>query len=253
MSDLKITIDTKAIADQLGRKKEEIISKTRKAVQGLAAAAHTHVLELAGEKLKSLQIKYKEAVSFEQADDNLWIVSLDSSAMWIEKGHGAWSMYDKLSTSPKAKTSKEGNKYLTIPFEHSKRPAQQSEKARAITEDVKSFLKKQKIPYKKLEYNTDGSPKMGLIHRFDVGNALPSPKAKTPTLKGLAIYQKKNEQTGKIQRDIMTFRIVSEKNKGDGRWEYQAREGVDIFRKTHEWAIKTWNNDILPALIESLK
>jgi hypothetical protein len=253
MADFKITVNVDEIAQQLNKKKEEILSQTKKAVKGLAIASHAHVLELAGDKLKSLQSKYKDAVDFEQVDDNLFVVSLSKEAMWIEKGHGAWSMYDKLSSSPKAKTSKEGHKYLTIPFEHSKKPSEQSAKAREITDQVKSFLKKEKIPYKKIEYNPDGSPKMGLIHKFDIKSAKPSEKAKFPTLQGVAIYQRKDKETGKIKKDIMTFRVVSEKNKGDGRWEYQPREGVNIFEETYKWAINTWNQQILPALIDSLK
>jgi len=258
MSDLKITVNVEELASQLNQKKEDIISQTRKAVQGLAAAAHAHVLELAGDKLKSLQNKYKDAVDFEQVDDNLWVVTLDKSAMWIEKGHDAWSMYDKIAKSPKAKTSKEGHKYLTIPFEHSKRPSEQTPKAKQLTDEIRSFLKKEKVSYKKIEYNPDGSPKLGLLHKFDpsthpnLPSHMPSDKAKHPTLQGMAIYQRKKEN-GSIQRDVMTFRIISEKSKGDGRWEYQSREGVDIFKETYEWAVKTWDQEILPALVESLK
>jgi hypothetical protein len=253
MSNLKITINVEDIAQQLDKKKEEIFNQTRKAVQGLAVSAHAHILELAGDKIKTLQSKYKDAVDFQQVDDNLWVVTLDKSAMWIEKGHGQWSMYDKVGKSPKAKTSKEGHKYMVIPFEKSKKPSEQTPKAKSVTDKVRAFLKKENVPYKKIEYNADGSPKMGLLHKFDIKSPRPSDKAKSPELYGLSIYQRKDEKTGKIRRDVMTFRVVSEKNKGDGRWEYQPREGVNIFEETYKWAINTWNQEILPALIESLK
>lgn len=252
MSDFKITINVDELSQQLDRKKEDILKQTRKAVEGLAVAAHAHVLELAGDKLKSLQNKYKDAIDFQQADDNLWVITLDKSAMWIEKGNDAWSMYDKIQKSPKAKTSKEGHKYLIIPFEKSKRPSEQTPRAKSVTDKVRAFLKKENVPYKKIEYNPDGSPKLGLLHKFDIKSPRPSQKAKSPELFGLSIYQRKDE-SGKIRRDVMTFRVVSEKNKGDGRWEYQPREGVNLFEETHKWAITTWNNEILPALVESLK
>lgn len=253
MSDFKITIDIDNLAQQLDKKKEEIYAQTKKAVQGLAAASHAHVLELAGDKLKTLQNKYKDAIDFEQVDDNLWVVSLDKSAMWIEKGHEQWSMYDKLASSPKAKTSKDGGKYMVIPFEKSKRPSEQSPRAKSVTDKVRAFLKKENVPYKKIEYNPDGSPKMGLLHKFDIKSPRPSDKAKSPELFGLSIYQRKDKETGRIKRDVMTFRVVSSKNAGDGRWEYQPREGVNIFEETYKWAITSWNQEILPALIESLK
>jgi hypothetical protein len=258
MSDFNITINIDSIAAQLDQKKQDIIVKLRQSVQALASAAHVKVLELADEKLKTLKIKYKDAVDFNQIDDNIWVVSLKEEVMWIEKGKSAGSMYDALATSKKTKVSKDGYKYLVIPFEHSKRPAEQTIKAKQVTDRIRAFLKTEKIPYKKIEHNSDGSPKMGLLHRFDVMEhpklmmKHPSEKAKSPLLQGLAIYQRKDEK-GKMRRDIMTFRVVSEKNKGDGRWEYPSREGVDIFQETHKWAVNLWHNEILPALAESLK
>jgi hypothetical protein len=252
MSDnLKITINVESLGNQIKEKQKEITAKFKQAVQGLAAAAHAHVLEEAGDKLKSLQSKYKDAVDFEQVDDNLWVVSLKEEAMFIEKGFSSWSMYDALAKSKKAKTSKDGHKYLVIPFEHSKPPSQQSESAQKLTTQVRNFLKKEKIPYKKIEYNSDGSPKLGLLHKFDIKSATPK-GAKSELLQGVAIYQRKTPE-GKIKRDVMTFRVVSEKNKGDGKWEYKSRDGVHIFESTHKWAIGVWKNELLPALIESLK
>jgi hypothetical protein len=259
MSDFRITINADALAKQLNQKKEDILKQLRQATQSLAAAAHVKVLELAGEKLKTLQIKYKDAVGFEQVDDNLWVITLKEEAMFIEKGHGAWSMYDALAKSKKAKTSKDGNRYLTIPFEHSKRPAEQTIRAKQVTDKIRAFLKTEKIPYKKIEHNPDGSPKLGLIHKFDVMRhpkllmKHPSDKAKSPLLQGLAIYQRKDEKSGKVKRDVMTFRVVSEKTKNDGRWEYQPREAANIFKETHEWALGLWERELVPALIESLK
>lgn len=258
MADFNIIINADEVAGQIGQKAEDIKRKLKQSVQGLAGAAHAKVLELAGEKLRSLQSKYKDAVSFEQVDDSLWVVTLDASARWIEDGHGAWSMYDSLAKSSKAKTSKEGNKYMAIPFEHSKKPSDQSVSAQRVTNHIRDFLKKEKVPYKKIEYNADGSPKLGLLHRFNTDKSPgllmkhPSSKAKSPLLQGLAIYQRTDSE-GKVKRDVMTFRMISEKTKGDGRWEYESRQGVDIFRQTHEWAKSAWENDILPALIESLK
>jgi len=253
MSKLTVKINFKDLESQLKEKKQNVVEKFKQAVAGLAAATHAHILEQAGEKLKSLQNKYKEAVDFEQIDDNLWVVSLQESAMFIEKGHGSWNMYDSLAKSKKAKTSKEGNKYMAIPFEHSKRPSEQSANAKELTNQIKSFLKKEKINYKKIEYNSDGSPKMGLLHKFDIKSATPAnPKHKNPLLQGIAIYQRKDEK-GKIKRDVLTFRMISEKNKGDGRWEYKSREGLNLFKEAEQWARDTWNSQLLPALIESLK
>ena len=144
MADYEIKINANELAGQLGQKIEEIKKKLHQSVQALAASAHSHVLEEAGKKLTSLQSKYKDAVSFDQIDDNLWVVTLDASARFIEDGHGAWSMYDSLAKSSKAKTSKEGHKYMAIPFEHSKNPSDQSARAKRVTDHIRDFLKKEK-------------------------------------------------------------------------------------------------------------
>jgi len=251
MADIRIKLNTDSLGLQLEEKSKQIKKQFIQAVQSLAVACHAHILEQAGEKLKSLQAQYKSALDFEQVDDTLWVVSLNASARWIEEGTKARSGYDMLSTSKKAKTSKDGHKYLIIPFEHSKVPSQQSASARSLTDQIRSFLKKQNIPYKKIEYNEDGSPKLGLIHKFDINSAQPK-GAKNQLLQGVAIYQHKNEQ-GKVKRDIMTFRVISDRNKGDGKWEYKERNGINIFPETEKWAYDTWQKTILPALIDSLK
>lgn len=253
MPDFTIKVNIQGFEDQVKAKQKEINQRTKQAAQSLALAAHARILDQAGDKLKSLQGKYKDAVDFQQVDDNLWVVSLAESAMWLEKGHGKYTMYDALKKSSKAKTSSDGHKYLVIPFEHSKRPSEQSDTARAVTTEVRSFLKKQKVPYKKIEYNPDGSPKLGLLHKFDIQSATPkNPKHKSGILQGVAIYQKEGKD-GKVQRDVMTFRVVSERSENDGRWTYKARPGVNIFEETYQWCMRTWSQEILPALIESLQ
>ena len=244
---LVYTIDIKALTEALKQNTDDLKKELHAGVELLASATHAKTLEMATEHLGSLQKKYKQGVSFAQVEDGMWVVSLDESIMWIEEGFQAWSMYDKIATSKKAKTAKEGHKYLTIPFEHSKAPSEQSMKAEALTDQIRSFLKQKKIPYKKIEYNQDGSPKMGLIHRFDIKSAQPTKKSKDEALKGVAIYQRM--QGGKVKRDIMTFRVVSEKNKGDGRWEYPAREGAKILDKVYDWCINEWETKIMPSIM----
>ena len=245
---LVYTIDIKSLTGALKQNTDEIKKELMAGVELLASATHAKTLELATQNLGSLQKQYKKGVSFAQVEDGMWVVSLDESIMWIEEGvANPWSMYDKIATSKKAKTTKAGHKYLTIPFEHSKAPSEQTIKAENLTDQIRAFLKQKKIPYKKIEYNNDGSPKIGLIHRFDIQSAQPTKKAKDPALKGVAIYQRM--EGGKVKRDVMTFRVVSEKNKGDGRWEYPAREGVKILDKVYDWCVNEWETKILPSIM----
>jgi hypothetical protein len=247
MSDLKIDVNISDIARQFGDIQKQVESDLKKSVSGLASSTHAKLLELATDNLNSLQKIYKDAVSFERLDDNLWIVALDEKAMFIEEGRKSGFMQELLD-SPKAKTNKKGEKYAVIPFEHSKPPSQQSEKAQDLTNQIRKELKRRDIPYKKLEYNTDGSPKLGLIHRFDVESARLKPEHKNDPLKGVAVYQRKGSD-GNIRRDIMTFRIISDKHKSEGIWVHPGMEAKNLMDKAWEWAQNEWENKILPEVL----
>jgi len=252
MAKFNIEIDVNKISEFLNKTVDSIKKEVTKAVSGLAAATHAKTLELADDRLKTLKSQYKDGVKFDQLENNVWMVSLDESIMWIEEGTQARSGYDSLSKSTKAKTSKEGHRYLVIPFKHDKKPSEQSSKAQEITNALRQDLKSRGIPYKKLEYNNDGSPKMGKLHTFDVASDLPTVRSKFASLKGVSIYQTKDKNTGSVRRDIMTFRVMSEKTKGDGRWQYPDRQGVKILDDVHAWALRTWESEILPSLLEKI-
>jgi hypothetical protein len=194
--------------------------------------------------------------------------------MWIEEGMPPHEMIDNLLKSPKAKTSKDGSKYLSIPFKHNKGPTQQTAPQTSLTDTIKSSLKEMnksrskgnKIPYAKIETNPDGSPKLGLLHKFDivdkplkmsnspgqgkgpVGAPMQGPTG-IPFLKGVRIYQNKNAQ-GKVERTIMTFRTVSSKMKGTGRWFHPGLEPVKFLDQAFDWAMKEWETKMKPAIIE---
>lgn len=250
MPDLRFDIDIKTLTDGFGNAKKELEKDLKKAVGGLASMTHAKVNELANNDLKSLSKKYKDALSFQQLEDNLWVVSLDmDKAGFIEDGRKSGFMQELLD-SPKAKTSKDGNKYLSIPFEHSKNPTEQSSQAKALTDEIRAELKKRDIPYRsKLEYHSDGSPKLGLLHRFNIESARLKDTHKDSPLKGVAIYQRKNEKTGKVRRDIMTFRTISSKSKEEGRWIHPGMMGKFLFEKAWRWAEAEWEQKILPEIL----
>jgi intein/homing endonuclease len=144
------------------------------------------------------------------------------------------------------------SKYRVIPFVHSKNPSEQAPKAQVLAQQIKSELKKQGINWKKVEYGADGSPRTGLVQRIDIESARPSPKAKTDALKGVAIYQTK-QANGSVRRDVLTFRVVSEKQKAEGMWVHPGREGDHLMDEVFQWAQKTWEEDILPAVVNKYK
>jgi hypothetical protein len=252
MPDFKLEIDAKDIASKFGDLQKEVEATVHKAVAALAASTHAKATELATNKLKSRASIYKDALDFKKIDKNIWVVSLDmEKAGFIEENRKSGFM-DELLRGKSAKTSSKGKKYAIIPFKHNKNPSEQTEKAQDLSRQIKDFLKKEKIYSRKLEFNPDGSPKLGLLHRFDLDSAKPSSKAKNPALKGVSIYQRMNEH-GQVKKEIMTFRVITEDHKSEGLWNHPGSKGVFIIDECFNWASSTWDTEILPSILDSFK
>lgn len=252
--DFKIEVDAKTIASAFGELKNKVESAIKTAVGALASSTHAKAIELATEKLTVTRDAFVDALSFEQISEDMWVVSLDmKKAGWIEDGRKNGFM-EELLRGKSAKTSKEGKRYAVIPFEHSKPPSKQTPSSQRFTQEIKKFLKQKEINYKKIEYNPDGSPKLGLLHSFKEGigkELYPSYKAKHDVFKGLSIYQTKDKKTGKIKRDIMTFRVITEDHRSEGLWNHPGRVGAFIIDRSYEWALKELETVVMPQILES--
>ncbi len=251
MVNLKFEIDSKGIAETFGELKVNVQKDIQTSVESLANMTHARVMELARDNLGSLSKKYMEGVSFSNPEPNFWIVSLDEKLLWVEEGRKSGSMVDDLLRTG-AKTSKDGYKYKVIPFEHSKNPTEQSEKAQKLANEIKAVFKERGISWKKIEYDKSGSPRLGKIHSMNIESGRPTPKSKYPALHGVAVYQTKKPGGG-ISRDVMTFRIVSEKHKAEGKWVYPGRQGDKLLDKAFSWAMDVFDREILPAIFEKYK
>lgn len=246
MSDLKFEIDVNSIASEFGEIKREVSADLKKSVSALASMTHAKTLELANE-IGSLSKTYKDNISFQQLEENIWVVSLDEKALWIEEGRKSGFM-EELLNGKSSKTNAQGERYAVIPFEHSKNPTEQSSKAKELSNAIKAELKEQGINYRKPEYNADGSPKLGLIKRFNVESAKIKESHKDEPLKGVAIYQRM-DKGGKVRRDVMTFRIITERHRSEGKWVHPGMEGKKLMDKAFEWAMNEWDSKILPEVL----
>jgi hypothetical protein len=262
---LYLNLDLSKIA-QIGDDLKDAADKAMKeAVRRLTTATHAHILEEAEQRLKSTRQKYVDALKFEQVNEETWFVSLDPSAFFIEEGMPSHEMIDDLlkqgrpkpggGSGPKGsiKTAKDGSRYRVIPFEHSKGPSQQTPMQTSLTNMVKGEMKSRGIPYGKVEKNAAGQPKTGLLHSFDVvkrgGAAPPTSKAGISLLQGVRVYQTKvKDKQGKetVKRGVFTFRIVSSKHKGSGRWVHPGIEARHFMDKAFDWAVKEWESKIGP-------
>jgi hypothetical protein len=186
-------------------------------------------------------------------------------------------MLEDLLKSPKAKTSKTGNRYIVIPFKHSKGPTKQTKVEKKLLSAIKNELTKRNIPYMKTEVNPDGSPKTGLLHSFDLstpntqhprkpGETGPQGKGFSiahrpgsqegpsgrPYLWGVRIYQKLTKD-GDAQRGIFTFRVASDSQKGSGKWVHPGLGPMHFLEDGYEYAKNLWDTQIAPELLQGLK
>ena len=254
MGDFRIEIDANSVASQFGEFKSEVETAIKTAVGALASSTHAKAIELATEKLNTTRDIYTDALSFQQLNENMWVVELDmDKAGWLEDGRKSGFM-EELLTGKSSKMGKDGKRYAIIPFEHSKPASKQAPTAQRFTEEIRKFLKQKEINYKKIEYNDDGSPKLGLLHSFKEGigkELFPSFPAKHDVFKGLSIYQTKDKKTGKIKRDVMTFRVITEDHKAEGLWNHPGRVGELIIDRSYDWALKEFDTIVMPQILES--
>jgi hypothetical protein len=266
---------------------EQVKQRLGVAAKHLSMQTHAHVKEQAAIKLKTRLEMYNENLDFEQIDTNTWAIIVREKGRWIEDGMEPHSMLDDLLKSPKAKRAKDGSKYLVVPFKQNKGPTKQTVQQKEMLGALKQELKKQKIPYGKIERNPDGSPKTGLIHKMDLnkpdqnraasghagppgrpfGTDAPGAGQEGPTgrpyLWGVRIYQKlkknpdgstKTDKKGKqmATREIFTFRVASSKQANSNKWFHPGLAPVNLLDQAYDWAKDQWDNHIAPEIIRDL-
>jgi hypothetical protein len=249
MSTLNININTEELLKDLVDIKDSARDSINKAVGSLAASTNAKVQELAAEQLKTTSSKYRKALSFEEISKNIWVVSLDESMLWREEGMTAHSQIDDLLKN-NAKISSKGNKYKSIPMDYSGPESEQTPKTKELVKQIKSHLKTERISFKKIEFDPNGNPRLGKIHSMNIPSDKPTEKSSTPALQGINIYQKMGA-SGKIERHITAFRTVSESQKEEGKWVHPGVRGAYLMDQAFEWAVNTWENEILPELFAS--
>ncbi len=248
MSNLKIKIDTDAIAKQFGNYALEIKEDLMKGVANLAAATKAHVVDQAQQELTSATfMKFEKSVGMEDVVPGIWVVSIDEKALWIEEGlEPNFDMKPGLLKNA-TKTSKDGYKYRAIPFDQGKSKSSSTGYEFNLRERVRTALKKENIPFKKIEKNPNGSPRIGLLHKLNLGGEIPG-KGNTPVLQGVSVYQTLTK-TGNVRRDIMTFRTVSDGPKSSGKWIHPGYDAKKFLDKAQTFAEKIWEEQMLPQIL----
>lgn len=265
---------------------EEATTKAVKdAVAKLTDAAHRKIVELANAQLHTRRQLYIKALSVDQEEEDVWVITLDAKAVWIDNGQREFSMLDGLLKSSKAKPAKDGSMYLVVPFKHgpgkgktNSTPAQQS-----LTSTVKAAMKEKGIPFAAIEKDAKGNAKIGKIRSFNIndqplktengpgqghgpiGSVRQGPNARQaenggpggggkPFLAGVSIYQIPDEKAKSgVRREILTFRIASSKHQGSQRWRHPGTPPMNLMQSGLDWALEEFSKKIEPEIMAQIR
>lgn len=253
-----------------------------RAAAELAAQSHAHVVERVQAKLHSTREKYLQHLHFYQDSPDVWVVELEPGAFFVEDGiEAGHEMVDDLlndgpkperggSGKSKTRTAKDGSRYRIIPFQHNVGPSRATPAQRDLTETIKAEMKRQGAPWGKPEVGVDGKPKVGLVRAFDLAAPLKTHQGAgqgwgpigaprqgptgIPFLQGVRVYQRPVPGSGgsKVGKAVMTFRVVSSKHRGTGRWVHPGLEPRKFMDDAFSWALAQWEEKVKPRVLEEI-
>jgi hypothetical protein len=244
---LKITINAAELSKQFKEFASEVQKDLENGVKVLAASTHAKTIEMAQAELHSSRDTFLDNLKYEEMAPGVYVITVLDKGFWVEEGlPEGFDMKPGLLNSPKAKMGKNGNKYTVVPFSHTKAPSRMTAVAKDIVNQIKTNLKKENVPFKKLELNSDGSPRMGKLHSFSWGGDKLG-KGTTGSLERVSIYQSPKVGGG-TRRDIFTFRTVSSSPASRDKWHHPGLEGKKFLDKAADFAMAIWENQILPEI-----
>jgi hypothetical protein len=168
--------------------------------------------------------------------------------------------------------AKDGSMYKVIPFKFNKAPNVVPPAIRDFQNVLKREFKKAGIPYGKIEQDAAGNPIVGKLHKLDimdkpiktmngVGQGMgPIGQVRqglggTPILQAINVFQRQvTGKNGAMQyvKDVMTFRVVSSKHVGSGRWVHPGIKPHKFMDEAYKWAKSEWETSIRPAIEQQI-
>jgi hypothetical protein len=116
--------------------------------------------------------------------------------------------------------------------------------------------------------NPKGGPQGNFVNNQGFGHGVPGiQKMQGPTgipfMRGLSVYQSplfdssgapKLDSKGlqKATKSAVTFRVISSKHRGAGRWDHPGLEAMGFFEKTYTWIENQWETQMLPEILKKL-
>jgi hypothetical protein len=268
-----VSVNSEQIADQLRVDVEQLEQTLKAEIKTLAIRTHAFIAEKARSELSGFMYEWYmgrkgpggalgENLRILHVSDNLHVVELDQKAAFIEDGRPKIFM-QWLLDSPKAKTSKDGKKYAVIPFTLAKFKGSMSPpRIPALETMAKAAFKniRPKMAMRSTAYDASGRPIHGKIADVPIPEPDRSvqgfhsrPRSKEMAAltglpahegifygKGASLRQKVSKKGGKfkVDRGIMTFRVISEKHRAEGRWMAPEVKPFGGFPAAHKWAME---------------
>lgn len=241
--------DLEALNVDINKMVEETEKELRNKVQQLAMSAYGVIAEQANDKLKSTREQYINSLSVHNIasgeDNDIWVITLKGDARWIEEGQMPRDMLKDLINGKSSKVSKEGHRYNIIPFKHDKPAGNQSLQELRLSSAIKQYMMHHKLD-KVIKHK--GKPMFGKVASFTVNDPL-APKGKDGQnlLSNVTIYQRPLKAKGggiRVKRDVMTFRVASEKQMGQGKWRHPGSQGLHAFTEAERRLNEVWTQMI---------
>lgn len=224
---------------------EAVQSGLAKFLEMAPIMVNQHIALEAKRKLHGTADHYKSHVSVKMTDAVL-VVELDKDD-WLtnalETGVGAFDLKAMLKTSPKAKISKKGFRYMSIPIGHDKNGKPGTEKGQDFQKKINDVLASPKVGMTKLKTMLNGK----VIESQKIQNDDPQLQGfyRTRMFDSAADYYAGNR---KPKWSFVLFRTISEnpESKTGATWQHPGIKPVNIMRST-----ETWIEQSLPGLLES--
>jgi hypothetical protein len=263
----KLEHDLTDLASKVSSDIDRLKARADEESKTIAAQVRAFIIGKALNELNSFQQqaylgKDHENVKMSRLGDGIYLIELDNKALEIENGSPKKFMRWLIDKNPKAKTAKDGSRYAHIPFSQNgpgKKGATSkvNDPRAAFFDIVNKTLKDQNIDLKKIETNSDGTPKLGVLHKVDMSSFIAGDKNRSNfsmprsqemaakiglqphtgihKLQGLVVTQRMGKD-GKVVKEAMTFRTISTKHEAEGRWYYPEQKPLNAFPAAYDFA-----------------
>jgi hypothetical protein len=209
--------------------------------QEFAAQARKHLKTSIEEYMASLDIKLSDNVLIVELDKSSWLANA------VESGTNEFDMKNMLANSPKAKISKKGYRYMSIPLPmyKDKGPISGTNKAQLLQEKIRAALKDPAFSAPKISQGRDGS--VMAVERLLTSD---------PALKGMirtsSFGSMQDLSTGKRPRNVQytLFRTMSQNPLSKSQWIHPGIKPRKLFPRVQNFADSTLV-DLLQDIIQN--